>query len=287
MQTIPDISFKQSEKPMEFEVLHLKELLARIPTIKDHNPSYPHRIKFFALLIITNGEGTHQIDLKEYQIKAGSVLKIAKGQVHAFQDKATYDGYLIIFTENFILNYFSKSATLLISLLYNYHIHPPISEAKELNKEFLDQLLPEVNQDNKFAQKNIVSALLELYLLKLKRNSLGQHEPNILPKHYHTFIQFKNLVESKYTETRNVLDYAQLMSISAKHLNHIVKEFTLNTAKTFIDDYVILEAKRDMVISDKSIKEVAFGCGFDEVTNFTKFFKKKMGISPKQYQSKQ
>ena len=286
MKNIPNISFQNSKKTSDFEFLALKELFERIPEIKEHNPTKPHRISFFAILIVTKGKGTHQIDLKEYNIKEGSILKIAKGQVHAFQKNATYDGYLLIFTENFILNYFSKSSSQLISHLYNYHVTSPMSEDNELNQDFLNQILPEIANDNNYAHENIISALLELYLLKLERKSQNKTLPAKLTKHYDTFMQFKNLVETKYTETRNVIDYAQLLTISSKLLNQIVQEFTLNTAKTFIDEHVVLEAKRAMVISDKSIKEIAFDTGFDEVTNFTKFFKKKMGTSPKHYRAK-
>ncbi|MGB3145681.1 MAG: helix-turn-helix domain-containing protein [Maribacter sp.] len=77
------------------------------------------------------------------------------------------------------------------------------------------------------------------------------------------------------------------MLISTKHLNQVVKDFTLNTAKTFIDDYVILEAKRAIVSTDKSLKEIAFDIGFDEVTNFTKFFKNKMNMTPKAFKAQQ
>ena len=76
-----------------------------------------------------------------------------------------------------------------------------------------------------------------------------------------------------------------MLSVSTKHLNGIVKEFTLNTAKHFIDNFVILEAKRAIVSSNYSLKEIGYIVGFDEVTNFTKFFKKHTGITPKQFKN--
>lgn len=95
LKDIPNIAFAGNEKMHDFELLNLTELFARIPKIENHNPTKPHRISFFALLIVTGGKGTHQIDLKEYSIEPGTVLKIAKGQVHAFEKNATYEGYLI------------------------------------------------------------------------------------------------------------------------------------------------------------------------------------------------
>ncbi|WP_366185865.1 helix-turn-helix transcriptional regulator [Flavobacterium ovatum] len=282
MKNIPNISFQSVEKSKDFECLNLADLFARMPDIVDHNPTQPHRISFFALLLVTKGFGTHQIDLKEYDLKAGTVLKIAKGQVHAFQKNAKYEGYLIIFTEDFVVNHFSKSSINMISHLYNYHISSPIFSNEAGNKIFLDQLMVEVKNENNYAKENIVAALLNLYLLRLEREFNDTLENNN-SNHYAIFIQFKNLVEAHYTSTRNVKDYANKLFISTKHLNQVVKEFTLNTAKHFIDDFVILETKRAMVSSNNSLKEIAFAVGFDEVTNFTKFFKKHTGTTPKQF----
>ena len=287
MDSIPNISFQSTDKRKDFELLDLTGLFARIPAIQDHNPMRPHRISFFALLIVTEGTGSHQIDLKEYPLEAGTILKIAKEQVHAFQNNATYKGYLIVFTEAFVLNYFSKSSIKLISHFYNYHIKPPVAHDKRLNEALLNQLIPELEIENTFARKNIVASLLDLYLLRLERSSNQSQLQNSESKNYKRFIQFKNLVESNYTTTRNVKDYAEKMLVSTKLLNQTVKEFTLNTAKSFIDNYVILEAKRGIVSTAKSFKEIAFDIGFDEVTNFTKFFKKKMGVTPKEFRKAQ
>ncbi|MBU2020080.1 MAG: helix-turn-helix domain-containing protein [Bacteroidetes bacterium] len=287
MNTIPNISFKQTDNSRDFEVLKLSTLFDRIPIIKDHNPNKPHRVTFFALLMVTSGTGSHMLDLKEYDLEVNTVLKIAKGQIHAFQKKPTYDGYLIIFTENFVLNYFSNATQNLLSHFYNYHITNPISNNVAFNETFLSELNSELQHENHYANKNIAAALLELYLLRLERNSQVGEIQQANQKQYSLFNQFKSLVEAKYTITRNVKDYAEMMLISTKLLNQVVKAFTLNTVKTFIDDYIILEAKRSISISGLSLKEIAFSLGFDEATNFTKFFKKKVGISPKEFRDQQ
>ncbi|WP_299799573.1 helix-turn-helix domain-containing protein [uncultured Maribacter sp.] len=286
MKEIPNISFQGPGNTKDFEYLVLTELFERIPEMSDHDPTQSHRIHFFALLIVTKGTGKHTIDLKEYALKKGSVLKIAKGQIHAFQKNADYEGFLLIFTEDFVLNHFSKSSIAIISHLYNYHITSPISNNESLNKDFLKELGIELRSTNTFAQINIVAALIDLYLLRLERNSRNNTEQNN-SKHYPVFITFKNLVEENYIKTRNVKDYAKMLSITTKHLNEVVKEFTLNTAKTFIDNYVVLEIKRVVVSTNRSFKEIAFDTGFDEVTNFTKFFKKNMNLSPKEFKNKQ
>lgn len=251
----------------------------------DHDPNKPHRLSFFALLIVTKGSGSHSVDLKEYPLTEGSVLKIAKGQVHAFERNPCYDGFLIVFTEEFVLQYFSKSSIQFISHLYNYHISKTAVDGSNYNESFIEQLKDELEAENTYAQKNIVAKLLELYLLRLERLAQTDGSPKQHKKHYPLFLEFKNLVEEKYTATRNVKDYADMLSVSTKHLNSVVKEFTLNTAKHFIDNFVILETKRAMASSNYSLKEIGYAVGFEEVTNFTKYFKKHTSITPKQFKT--
>lgn len=216
MKNIPNISYNSSTNSKDFEFINLSNLFARIFTDLDHNPVLPHRISFFTLLIVTKGSGKHQIDLKDYNLSAGSVLKIAKGQVHAFQKNPKYEGFLIIFTEDFVLNYFSKSSINLISHLYNYHTTSPIANDKEGNDLFLNQLVEELTTENSFAKKNIIASFLNIYLLKLERKSNTSELKKHKLKQYDTFINFKNLVESDYTKTRNVKDYANKLHISTK-----------------------------------------------------------------------
>tara|TARA_R110002049_G_scaffold240425_1_gene413784 strand:- start:20819 stop:21679 length:861 start_codon:yes stop_codon:yes gene_type:complete len=284
LNNIPTISFQGEKNEREFEFINLNDLFVKIKEGLDHNPNKPHRLGFFALLVVTEGEGSHHVDLSEYSLKKGTVLKIAKGQVHAFEENPSYDGFLIVFTEEFVLNYFSKSSIEFISHLYNYHISKAAVDGINFNEPFIEQLKIELAMENTYAQKNIVAAMLELYLLRLERLSQTVAPPK-QSKYYPLFLEFKNLVEKNYVTTRNVKDYADKLLVSSKHLNRIVKEFTLNTAKHFIDDFVILETKRAIASTNYSLKEIGYAVGFDEVTNFTKFFKKHTNTTPKQFKT--
>ena len=75
-----------------------------------------------------------------------------------------------------------------------------------------------------------------------------------------------------HKESRSAKHYANLLNISYKELNNLTKVFTESTAKDYINDYTILEAKRSLASTNLSIKEIAFDYGFKEATNFIKFF---------------
>ena len=73
------------------------------------------------------------------------------------------------------------------------------------------------------------------------------------------------------------------MDVSYKHLNEICKSVTGSTAKEVIDNLLILESKRHLAVSDISIKELSYEVGFDEPTNFVKYFKRHTQQSPAQF----
>ncbi|WP_053405813.1 AraC family transcriptional regulator [Persicobacter sp. CCB-QB2] len=285
MENIPNISFKSEQETSDIEIIPLKELFAKIRLVSDHNPRKLHRLNFFALMIISEGEGVHQVDLNRYPIQKGDVVKIAKGQVHAFQEPFTYKGYMVIFKEDLVLKYFSKSSVNYISHLYNYHISAPVVKGNLYNDFFINQLKKEFQNENRYVKKEIMAKMLELYLLRLEQQAHHERKPDLNHSHQQLFFAFKHLVEQHFHENRNVNYYADLLSISPKHLNVIVRSITLNTAKNFIDQFIILEIKRSILSSDKRLKTIAYEMGFDEVTNFTKFFKKHTGQTPKTFQA--
>ena len=97
------------------------------------------------------------------------------------------------------------------------------------------------------------------------------------------FYRFIVLVEEKFKYQRVLSDYAKDLCISTKHLSTLVKELSGRTAGSWIDSYVILEAKRLLISTDMSIQEVSEQLHFANQSFFGKFFKHNTGKSPSQY----
>jgi AraC-like DNA-binding protein len=80
-----------------------------------------------------------------------------------------------------------------------------------------------------------------------------------------------------------VSGYASVMSISERKLNKALTAVLGKTAKELIDERIILEAKRMLAHTNYSIKEIGFELGFDEPTNFIKYFRKQEGKTPVEF----
>ena len=92
--------------------------------------------------------------------------------------------------------------------------------------------------------------------------------------------QFLELMETHFLEYTNTNFYADKIGISNKRLNQILKEKLNLTAKQIIQQRQITEAKRRLVRSEITTKELAFKLGFDSTSSFSRFFKKHIGVSP-------
>lgn len=287
MEEIPKIAFsKKSKTEIDFEIFTFSSLLSRKNRI-DHALDKPHRVYFYNVIYITSGSGVHHIDFNPYPYTEGSIMFISKGQVHTFDVKSKADGFVILFTDEFLSKNLNHSDILSLYRLYNYHLQEPIIQPEETGgdvfKTIVNEMYWEYLLSNNFAKEEILRLLLKLLLLRAERikRTLIPKEKNA--QWFTTFSIFKNHLEKQFTQTRNASDYARMMKISYKHLNEVCKSITGNTAKVFIDQFIILETKRRLAISDIPVKELTYVLGFEEPTNFIKFFKKHTRQSPSQF----
>ena len=91
---------------------------------------------------------------------------------------------------------------------------------------------------------------------------------------------FDNLVSEHVGTPLRVSYYAEKLHISPKHLSYILKKNTGKTAKQLIDLALALEAKILLKSEGLTISEIAYSLGFEDTSNFTKFFKRMTGSSP-------
>lgn len=285
-ESIPDISFLKRKNQPEIEVLKFDRLFQRRESLTP-SPEKPHRVDFYVLIYIISGSGVHFIDFKPYQFDNGSIILVSKGQVHAFNFNRVKDGVLIFFTDAFLSKHLIHSDMLSLHKLYNYHLHHPVMTPDASDGEGFRSVIAELDREYRmpddFAREELLRLLLKVFLLKMERLTQTLIPAKINPEYILLFSTFKNHLDRHVRETRNASDYARMMGISYKHLNDICKRVTGHTAKRFIDTYVILEIKRYLATTGYSVKELAYELGFDETTNFIKYFLKHTKTTPARF----
>jgi AraC-like DNA-binding protein len=96
-------------------------------------------------------------------------------------------------------------------------------------------------------------------------------------------ILFRDLLEAHYKDQKQVSYYAAQLLITEKRLNQATTKVLDKTPKEIIDDRIMLEAKRLLAHTSENIKEVGYALGFEEPTNFIKYFKKHASTTPTEF----
>lgn len=97
--------------------------------------------------------------------------------------------------------------------------------------------------------------------------------------------KFMSLVQQNFKSERFLEFYADQLQITPKHLSRTIKALTGSTAVEWIERYVILEAKVLLKSTNLNIQQIADELNFHSQSFFGKYFKKKVGMSPKDFRN--
>jgi AraC-like DNA-binding protein len=95
--------------------------------------------------------------------------------------------------------------------------------------------------------------------------------------------KFLNYVQTNYKAERKLEFYAEKLCLTPKHLSKVIKETSGNSANEWIDNYVILEAKALLKSTNMTIQQISDELDFPSQSFFGKYFKRQVGLSPKDY----
>ncbi|MEM8847693.1 MAG: helix-turn-helix transcriptional regulator [Bacteroidota bacterium] len=275
-----DFECEEPSRECGFQLMKMEDVFS-IKSTTNKNPFKSHRIDFFTLLLLMEGEMTHEVDFVAYKMLAGDGLFVSKEQIHKFDESPGYKGYILIFSEEFLIRHLSLSAFSKISFLSNYHLNPSLFKTFDDISVFMNALKRELSFELGTIRDDIVASMLTVFLLKAQLYT--SHALKSYYGDYGQFAKFQNLVAAKYMESRSARYYATRLFLPYKQLNKLSRIFTEMTAKEYINNYIILEAKRSLAATNTPVKEIAYSCGFKEATNFIKFFKRITGDTPMQF----
>lgn len=257
------------------------------PTLESERP---HRHDYYAIVFIEKGHGIHYVDFHEYPVNDGLVFFLMPGQMHQLLFFAEPKGFLIAFTEDFLVtNAISQKMIDDLYLFNEYGITPPLP----LNESQLPAYRNVFDQMQYFSESvgryntEAIASLVQLFLVLSNNHCSIRKEDNtqLLESGNTLLRKFRNLLNKRYVSEHHVSGYAEEIAVTADYLNKIVKSLTGVSAKEHIQNKLVLEAKRALVFTDASNKELAFSLGFDEAAHFNNFFKKMTGMSPGEFRS--
>ncbi|MBP1841486.1 helix-turn-helix domain-containing protein [Formosa algae] len=168
-----------------------------------------------------------------------------------------------------------------IMLLFNTSKRIRIEDANQSAKikSVIDLITDEfLSEKASYIVLKTVLKVLMLHLIRFQNNTFIDQDLN-----QKRVFQFLKLMETSFLKETKADYYANEMGISEKRLNQILKEKLNVTAKQIIQQRQITEAKRRLVKSEITIKELAYVLGFDSMSSFSRFFKKFVQVNPSTY----
>lgn len=272
---------------IEFEIIEIRDL---------YHEAYdkitsPHRANFYHIVWFQTGITNHWIDFRTLEIKDNTLLFIEKDVVHAFAKEASnIAGKAILFTDNFFGKTEADTNLLDTSILFNDLLAICQIDAQnntQIFENLISLMMGEFNHDVDSFQANILRNYLHNFMLlaeRLRRKQNFIELPKSLELNY--VLEFKQIVNKEFKHQKKVSFFAEKLNISEKRLNKALSKILNKTAKEIIDERIILEAKRLLTNTTLSTKEIAYELGYDEPTNFIKFFKKHEAITPSVFKEK-
>lgn len=250
----------------------------------------PHKFDFFLIMLHTKGEIKMKIDMIEhYADSPSNVIKVAPGQIVSLEEYSDdFDATVIILSKRFLeslLVYINGS----IPLRIGTHMDC-IVKVNEQEKVMTDMLIHAIrhilsNKENPYRLQVVQHVIMAIFysseqIRNIDSNKTPRSNADVLSK------EFLGLVKDNFRRERQLQFYADKLCITPRYLSRVVKETTNSSAAEWIERYVVLEARALLKSTNMTIQQISDELNFPSQTFFGKYFKRRVGVSPKEYRRK-
>jgi len=240
----------------------------------------------FQIFYITEGTTELHYNGKTTLVQGPIIITIPKNIPHGFKHQSQLKGWIFSLSDSVLESLLNREAEVLFTL---YNIY-----AKKLNIEtIIDKKISKLIEDCVFEYYNTLPGkllmlqnltgqlIIELFRLQNHENLLEKIVDNSHKVHFKNFM----LLISKSRSFKKTLDeYAQELNITTTHLTRITKNISNKSPREIILDYYITEAKVLLSNLKYNINEVASELDIDDPSYFSRLFKKKTNLTPKEFQ---
>ncbi|MHA4742463.1 helix-turn-helix domain-containing protein [Dyadobacter sp. MSC1_007] len=247
----------------------------------------PHRHTYYEILFIEEGQGFHEIDFHSYGIQGAGLHFLTPGQVHLLTFSTSFQGYIVAFSEDFYTFYNPVNPSLSQLPFFQPARRQPIITLSASEKHYFHNILENMVTDHLHTgtDQTLIGKYLGLLLQKCALLSQQSAQPVESPTHTIPELagRFQELVEKNFRQMHGVQQYASQLSVSPDYLSKIIRKHLGISCQEYILDKLLLEAKRLLVFTNLSSKEIAYHIHMDDPSYFSRIFKKKTGLTPNEY----
>lgn len=247
---------------------------------------------YFAILWVDEGNGIVETDLMKTTFSPNQIFCFNTYQAFAFHPKENLNATLLLFHANFfcIETYHHQvgcNGVLFNNIYATSKIFLPETETDELST-ILSNIKNEIKEEE-LASNELVFSYLKIFLIKLTRlKSDSDHSPKTNFTATPEYLEpLKSLINAHFKEQHQPAFYADQLNMTVKALSKASKQYYNKTISGLITEKLILKAKWELLHTNTQIKQIAKELGFNDEYYFSRFFKKHIGLSPKQFREEE
>ena len=242
----------------------------------------------YKMILIWKGKGQLTFDQVTYDFSENCLIRFPIYQPFQIEADGPLDGILLQFHPDFFWNHKYEMELTSKQMLFNSTGEKP---SIKISKEEMDQLLypldhltSELRNDH-LGRYDITISWVKIFMIYASRIKMEKGVKNLeaLSETHYTIRKLIDAVEQHFHLRHRPADYAKLLNVTVKTLNRMAKQHLGKTAGDMISERIITQAKHDLYLSDKPVKQIAPELGFHDVAYFSRFFKVRTGISPEAY----
>lgn len=256
----------------------------------DADSTTPISSKYQLLLMCCEGEVTFEANMHEVRLSKGDCLCfnniIYKRTISMSED---FNAKVLICDRAFVFDVSIGIPTGYIEAIYNtpiIKIENPIDRELVIN-QFNNLDLLQRKQFN-LRHKELVNNSLRTLIILMSELRGGNDAQNLIFSHGDIYFRnFMELIDENIKQQHEVAFYANELHITAKYLSEVCKSKSGRKAKEIISTFLISKIKQEMIMSGKTIKDIAYEYGFADQSSMGKFFYKMTGMSPRDFKKSQ
>jgi len=285
--SLDDFHFGQGKWHVPFSDTHSLFHINRIEMIRDvlTFPLPPHRKSVYDLIFLTKGKSIRSKGLSQYTFVENQFFFLPANQItsHEYMSEDA-EGFFLHFDDD-IFRSLSLNHVLKDYPFLDFSANPIVTIPSPIQNTILRifERLEELYAESKKQELNLVGYYLLVLLTEVNKiavieKSTNKNSSAILTHNY------KNLLMQHVYQKQKVSEYADLLSVTANHLNKCIKKTTNKTAQDLLNEMLIMESKSMLKYSSLPISEIAVNLCNQTPSNFARFFKAYTGMTPKEYQ---
>lgn len=246
---------------------------------------FAHRHSFYEILLVERGVGSHMVEFETYPIRPNALYFLVPGQVHCWTYERPPSGHVVLFTEEFLplppagasshgdrwhFAELSERGEIVLADEQAAHlltlIEPMVRERRETPTDY----------------RTVIQAYLHVFITYARRLVTPTQPRREAGRASLLVGDFLDLLRRREVEPA-VSAYSHELGVTPGHLAETVKRMTGKTPGQHIRNMQLVEAKRLLAYTERTVAEIAYDLGFKDAAYFGRFFKRELGSTPGEF----